>query len=147
MVTHAAFKALLFLGAGSVNHATGTFDMRYMGGLRKVMPVTYVLMFIAGLSLVGIIPLPVFGVKTRYYLVPGTEQDWWIPGFKPGVTFFSLIVGVVAPAFYTMRMIILTFHGEFRGGIDKEIEDRFSRAADDTNHSAHGGSTYMNHLL
>ncbi len=41
LFTHAFFKALLFLGAGSVNHATGTFDMRKMGGLRKYMPVTF----------------------------------------------------------------------------------------------------------
>ena len=138
LVTHAAFKALLFLGAGSVNHATGTFDMRYMGGLRKVMPVTYVLMFIAGLSLVGIIPLAGFWSKDEILLGAwdGTGLvDTWVNR----VTFFSLIVGVVATAFYTMRMIILTFHGEFRGGIDKEIEDRSSDAADDTNHSAHGG--------
>ena len=57
LVTHAAFKALLFLGAGSVNHATGTFDMRYMGGLRRYMPLTYWMVVIGGLSLVGIFPL------------------------------------------------------------------------------------------
>ena len=63
LFTHAAFKALLFLGAGSVNHATSTFDMRYMGGLRRHMPLTYWLVVIAGLSLVGVIPLAGFWSK------------------------------------------------------------------------------------
>ena len=57
LFTHAFFKALLFLGAGSVSHATGTFNMRYMGGLRKHMPWTYALVLIGGLSLTGIVPL------------------------------------------------------------------------------------------
>ena len=56
LFNHAFFKALLFMGAGSVNHATGTFDMRYMGGLRKIMPWTYITMVIGSLSLVGIFP-------------------------------------------------------------------------------------------
>ena len=63
LFTHAFFKALLFLGAGSVNHATGTFDMRYMGGLRKAMPWTYALMVVGSLSLVGIFPLAGFWSK------------------------------------------------------------------------------------
>jgi len=54
LFTHAFFKALLFLGAGSVNHATGTFDMRKMGGLRNCMPVTFATVTIAGMALVGL---------------------------------------------------------------------------------------------
>ncbi|MCH7498214.1 MAG: NADH-quinone oxidoreductase subunit L, partial [Candidatus Marinimicrobia bacterium] len=61
LFTHAFFKSLLFLGAGSVGHASGgTFDMRYMGGLRKVMPVTYVTFLIGGRALAGIFPLAGF---------------------------------------------------------------------------------------
>ena len=123
LVTHAAFKALLFLGAGSVNHATGTFDMRYMGGLWKVMPFTYLLVLVAGLSLVGIIPLAGFWSKDEILLGAwgGTGLvDTWVSK----VTFFGLIAGVVVTAFYTIRMIILTFHGDFRGGIDKELDDK-----------------------
>ncbi|MHB8516220.1 MAG: NADH-quinone oxidoreductase subunit L, partial [Dehalococcoidia bacterium] len=56
LLTHAFFKALLFLGSGSVNHATGTFDMRKMGGLRKLMPVTYATFLVGALSLSGIVP-------------------------------------------------------------------------------------------
>ena len=123
LVTHAAFKALLFLGAGSVNHATGTFDMRYMGGLRKVMPITYILMVVASLSLVGIIPLAGFWSKDEILLGAwnGTGLvDTWVSR----VTFSALLVGVIVTAFYTIRMIILTFHGEFRGGIDRELEEK-----------------------
>ena len=123
LVTHAAFKALLFLGAGSVNHATGTFDMRYMGGLRKVMPITYILMVVASLSLVGIIPLAGFWSKDEILLGAwnGTGLvDTWVSR----VTFSALLAGVIVTAFYTIRMIILTFHGEFRGGIDRELEEK-----------------------
>ncbi|MCI0902615.1 MAG: NADH-quinone oxidoreductase subunit L, partial [Chloroflexi bacterium] len=112
LVTHAAFKALLFLGAGNVNHATGTFDMRYMGGLRRHMPITYILMLVAGLSLVGIIPLAGFWSKDEILLGAWNGNglvDTWVSR----VTFSALIAGVIVTAFYTIRMIILTFHGEF----------------------------------
>ncbi len=123
LVTHAAFKALLFLGAGSVNHATGTFDMRYMGGLRKVMPITYILMVVASLSLVGIIPLAGFWSKDEILL--GAWNGTGLVGtWVSRVTFSALLVGVIVTAFYTIRMIILTFHGEFRGGIDRELEEK-----------------------
>ena len=57
LFTHAWFKAGLFLASGSVNHASGTFNMQYMGGLRKYMPWTYWCMVICGISLVGLFPL------------------------------------------------------------------------------------------
>ncbi len=63
LFNHAFFKALLFLGSGSVNHATGTFDMRLMGGLRKAMPWTFGTFLIGGLSLAGIWPLSGFWSK------------------------------------------------------------------------------------
>jgi NADH-quinone oxidoreductase subunit L len=139
LITHAAFKALLFLGAGSVNHATGTFDMRYMGGLRKVMPVTYILVMIAGLSLVGIIPLAGFWSKDEILLGAwnGTGPvDTWVSR----VTFAALIAGVVVTAFYTIRMIIMTFHGDFRGGIEKELEDKaLADPSAEASHGGHGG--------
>ena len=65
LFNHAIFKALLFLGAGSVNHSTGTFDMRYMGGLRRVMPITYIVTLLGGLSLIGIFPLAGFWEQGR----------------------------------------------------------------------------------
>ena len=136
LVTHAAFKALLFLGAGSVNHATGTFDMRYMGGLRKVMPITYILVVVAGLSLVGIIPLAGFWSKDEILLGAWTGTglvDTWVSR----VTFSALLAGVIVTAFYTIRMIILTFHGEFRGGIVRELEEKAQTVPARESH--HGG--------
>ena len=134
LVTHAAFKALLFLGAGSVNHATGTFDMRYMGGLRRYMPLTYWMVVIGGLSLVGIFPLAGFWSKDEILVGAwngtGLVQDW-----VGGLTFILLLIGVLLTAFYTVRMIYLTFHGEFRGGVDKELEDQ-GAPADDGHHGA-----------
>lgn len=119
LVTHAIFKALLFLGAGSVNHASGTFNMTYMGGLRRYMPATYALTIIAALSLIGIIPLAGFWSKDEIILGAWQGNDR-LPLWINRATFISLIIGVAITAFYTVRMIILTFHGQFRGGIAQE---------------------------
>ena len=122
LFTHAFFKALLFLGAGSVNHAAGTFNMMYMGGLRKAMPWTYILTVIGALSLVGIFPLAGFWSKDEILL-----ESWLDAGGVPRsvslVVFFALLAGVVLTAFYSLRMVHLTFHGEFRGGGEQELQD------------------------
>ncbi|MDE2781197.1 MAG: NADH-quinone oxidoreductase subunit L [Chloroflexota bacterium] len=122
LFTHAFFKALLFLGAGSVNHASGTFNMRYMGGLRTHMPWTYVLLLVGGLSLVGIAPLSGFWSKdeiiTAAWLGEGPVDPW------VARTALALLVGAaLLTAFYTFRMVFLTFHGEFRGGGAQELAD------------------------
>jgi NADH-quinone oxidoreductase subunit L len=119
LVTHAAFKALLFLGAGSVNHAAGTFDMRYMGGLWPRMPWTYLLTAIGGLSLVGIFPLAGFWSKDEILV-----GAWTGSGLVSRFTFSMLLAGVLLTGFYTLRMLYLTFHGEFRGGGQRELEDQ-----------------------
>ena len=113
------FKALLFLGAGSVNHASGTFDMRYMGGLGRYMPATYLLVVIAGLSLIGIVPLAGFWSKDEV-LLAAFDGNAHFADWINIVVFAGLIAGVVLTAFYTVRMVMLTFYGDFRGGIDQE---------------------------
>ena len=122
LFTHAFFKALLFLGAGSVNHAAGTFNMMYMGGLRKAMPGTYWLTVIGALSLVGIFPLAGFWSKDEILL-----ESWLAGGPVPAsislLVFVMLLVGVLLTAFYSYRMVHLTFHGEFRGGGERELHD------------------------
>ena len=122
LFTHAFFKALLFLGAGSVNHASGTFNMRYMGGLRTYMPWTYALLVVGGLSLVGIAPLAGFWSKDEIITAAwlgGGPVDPWV-----AQTALALLVGAaLLTAFYTFRMVFLTFHGEFRGGGAQELED------------------------
>jgi NADH-quinone oxidoreductase subunit L len=107
LFTHAFFKALLFLGAGSVNHATGTFDMRKMGGLARFMPITFATTLIAGLALVGVFPLAGFWSKDEI-LIEAWEE-------KPAV-FWAALAGVFLTAVYVGRMLILTFSGEYKGG-------------------------------
>ena len=118
LFTHAFFKACLFLAAGSVHHAGGTFNMKYLGGLKNHMKITYWAMVIASLSLAGIIPLSGFWSK----------DEILAHAFHAGtpVGMFALVMGLVAAlmtAFYMFRAVIMTFHGEFRGGGDKERED------------------------
>ena len=139
LMTHAVFKALLFLGAGSVNHASGTFDMTYMGGLRKHMPATYTMVLAASLSLIGIIPLAGFWSKDEI-LLAAFEGNINFVDWINIVTFIGLIVGVVFTGFYTVRMVMLTFHGEFRGGIDQENADLHPQAQTAAGHAAaHAG--------
>ena len=146
LVTHAVFKALLFLGAGSVNHASGTFDMRYMGGLGRYMPATYLLVAIAALSLIGIVPLAGFWSKDEI-LLAAFDGNSHFANWINVVTFVGLIGGVVLTGFYTVRMVMLTFYGEFRGGVVQEQADlhpevhgEAPQAANHApNHDEHGG--------
>jgi NADH-quinone oxidoreductase subunit L len=107
LFNHAFFKALLFLGAGSVNHSTHTFDMRLMGGLRRTMPVTLVTFTIAGLSLAGIFPLAGFWSKDEILGHAWQEQK---------ALFWIAFITVFLTALYIARAILLTFGGEYRGG-------------------------------
>lgn len=111
LFTHAFFKALLFLGAGSVNHATGTFDMRKMGGLARYMPVTFLTTAVAGLALVGVFPLAGFWSKDEILIEAWAE--------KP-LIFWAALAGVFLTAVYVGRMLFLTFGGEYRGGEPSE---------------------------
>ncbi len=107
LFNHAFFKALLFLGSGSVNHATGTFDMRLMGGLKKYMPWTYATFVIASLSIAGIWPLSGFWSKDE--IVIGAFEN------QP-VLFYLAMITVFMTAFYMFRAVFMTFGGEYRGG-------------------------------
>lgn len=107
LFNHAFFKALLFLGAGSVNHATGTFDMRLMGGLRKMMPWTYATFVIASLSLAGIWPLAGFWSKDEILATSLANQP---------ILFVLALITVFMTAFYMFRAVFMTFGGEYRGG-------------------------------
>ena len=107
LFTHAFFKALLFLGAGSVNHATHTFDMRRMGGLRSYMPITCATFVIGSLSLAGVFPLAGFWSKDEILL------DAWK---REPVLFFAGIAVAGMTALYMFRAVFLTFWGEYRGG-------------------------------
>lgn len=111
LFTHAFFKAQLFLGSGSVNHATGTFDMTKMGGLRNHMPWTFWTMLIASMALVGVFPLAGFWSKDEILADAWEERQW---------VFWVALTGVFLTALYVGRMLILTFFGEYKGGEQPE---------------------------
>ncbi|MDA0988252.1 MAG: NADH-quinone oxidoreductase subunit L [Chloroflexi bacterium] len=115
LFNHAFFKALLFLGAGSVNHASGTFNMQYMGGLKRYMPRTYVTFLIAAVSISGIFPLAGFWSKDEILV-----GAWNHGGTIGQLVFWMALVAAFMTAFYIFRALFLTFHGEFRGGVDAE---------------------------
>jgi NADH-quinone oxidoreductase subunit L len=107
LFTHAFFKALLFLGAGSVIHAVHSNDMTDMGGLRKYMPTTYWTFVVGSLALAGIFPLAGFWSKDE---ILATLQ------FEGYVAFMWIaIAGAFVTAFYMTRAVALTFHGTYKG--------------------------------
>jgi NADH-quinone oxidoreductase subunit L len=113
LVTHAFFKALLFLGAGSVIIALHhRQDMRQMGGLKKYMPITYWTMLIGALASAGVPGLAGFFSKDMIIEAAHLSQ---LPG--AGFAYFCVLTCVFVTAFYTFRLLIMTFHGpeRFRG--------------------------------
>lgn len=112
VVTHAFFKACLFLGAGSVIHGLGGLqDMRKMGGIKSVMLVTYATFFIATLAISGIPPFAGFFSKDEILLsaFEHNKMLWAIAS-----------VASVFTAFYMFRALFLTFFGEFRGSTEEK---------------------------
>ncbi|WMW78097.1 NADH-quinone oxidoreductase subunit L [Flavobacterium sp. 20NA77.7] len=107
VITHAFFKACLFLGSGSVIHALhGEQDMRNMGGLKKSMPITFWTMMISTLAISGIFPFAGFWSKDEILLTAFHHNTiLWVLGS----------VASIMTAFYMFRLIFLTFFGEFRG--------------------------------
>ena len=118
LFTHAFFKCLLFMGAGSVSHATGgTFDMRYMGGLRGHMRWTYITFLIGSLSLAGIFPLAGFWSKDEILAFAFGQE-----GTVSTVVFLLAVIAVFMTAFYMFRALFMVFEGEYKGGADADPE-------------------------
>src|SRR5690606_22023867 len=111
VMTHAFFKALLFLGAGSVIHAMHhEQDMRRMGGLKKYMPITYITMLLGTIAIAGIPPFSGFFSKDEILAFTFHANPLlWGLGF----------VAALFTAFYMFRMLFLTFFGKFRGTTDQ----------------------------
>ncbi len=110
LVTHAFFKALLFLGAGSVIHAVSDEqDMRKMGGLWKKIPITYGLMWIGSLALAGIPPFAGFYSKDIVLEAAWADHTWF-----GEFAYWMGIAAALMTAFYSWRLILMTFHGEPR---------------------------------
>jgi NADH-quinone oxidoreductase subunit L len=107
LMTHAFFKALLFLGAGSVIHAlSGEQDLRQMGGLRKYTPITFWTLMCAGVAIAGVPPFSGFHSKDAILVAAYQHAPWmyWVGVFTAGMT-----------AFYVFRALFLCFFGEYRG--------------------------------
>jgi NADH-quinone oxidoreductase subunit L len=122
LFTHAAFKAMLFLGAGSVIHAVGTNNMSEMGGLRKYMPRTHATFLIGSLTLAGLFPLAAFWSKDEVIVdacraarICHSEEHVLTSPFVGKIVFATALVTALLTAFYTIRMYCLTFRGSYRG--------------------------------
>jgi NADH-quinone oxidoreductase subunit L len=119
LFTHAFFKALLFLAAGSVIHSVHSNNMSDMGGLRKFMPQTYWTFLIGSLALAGIFPLAGFWSKDEILAslrYAGAEYTTAQGGAALGnFVLVVAILGAFVTAFYMMRAVSLTFFGEYKG--------------------------------
>ncbi|RUW55366.1 NADH-quinone oxidoreductase subunit L [Mesorhizobium sp. M8A.F.Ca.ET.021.01.1.1] len=120
LFTHAFFKALLFLGSGSVIHAVSDEqDMRKMGGLRKLIPTTYWMMVIGTLALTGVgIPVTVIGTAGFFSKDAIIETAFAGHNSAAGLAFVLLVIAAGFTSFYSWRLIFMTFHGEPRASHD-----------------------------
>lgn len=112
VMTHAFFKALLFLGAGSVIHAMHhEQDIRRMGGLKKYMPITHITFLLACLAIAGIPPFSGFFSKDEILTASYTVNPLY---------YYLGVAGALMTAFYMFRLYTLTFQGKFRGTHEQE---------------------------
>ncbi len=133
LMTHAFFKALLFLGAGSVimgmHHNQ---DIRWMGGVRKYMPITWLTSLLGSLALIG---TPFFsGFYSKDSIIEAVAEST-LPG--AGFAHFAVLAGVFVTAFYSFRMYFLVFHGEERYDQNPDAHHNDHHAHDD-HHGDHG---------
>jgi NADH-quinone oxidoreductase subunit L len=131
LMTHAFFKALLFLAAGSViigmHHDQ---DIRNMGGLRKYMPITWLTSLVGSLALIG---TPFFsGFYSKDSIIEAVHASN-LPGAN--IVYYMVLAGVFITAFYSFRLYFLVFHGE----------ERFGKAHADHGHAAHGHDAHAKH--
>ena len=112
VITHAFFKACLFLGSGSVIHGLhGEQDMRKMGGLRKAMPITFWTMMISTLAIAGIFPFAGFWSKDEILMVAFEHNK---------ILWFVASLASIMTAFYMFRLMYLTFFKDFRGTAEQK---------------------------
>jgi len=134
LMTHAFFKALLFLAAGSVIIAMHhNQDIRYMGGLRKYMPITWITSLIGSLALIGTPFLS--GFYSKESIIEAAKMSH-LPG--AGFAYFAVLAGVFVTAFYSFRMYFLVFHGKERFHQGHAHGNEPDAHHDDTHHD-HGG--------
>ena len=135
LMTHAFFKALLFLAAGSViigmHHDQ---DIRNMGGLRKYMPITWITMLIGSLALIGTPGLSGFYSKDSIIEAVHASHLW-----GSGFAAFAVTAGVFVTAFYSFRMYFMVFHGKERFHTAHTDHDQEGGKNDDAHGHQHGG--------
>ena len=118
LVTHAFFKALLFLGAGSIIHAlSDEQDIRKMGGLAKILPYTCVAMWIGSLALAGLPPFAGFFSKDIIL-----EAAWAHHSSNGYIAFYLGLLAAFLTAFYSWKILFMVFHGKARSDISKAHE-------------------------
>ncbi|MBN8480875.1 MAG: NADH-quinone oxidoreductase subunit L [Xanthomonadales bacterium] len=142
LMTHAFFKALLFLGAGSVIIAMHhEQDMRHMGGLRKYMPITWITMWIGSLALAG---TPFFsGFFSKDAIIEAVHESH---RSGAGYAYFCVMAGVFVTALYSFRLLYLTFHGKERFVVDDHHGHGHGHDAhDDHGHHAPGHLAHAPH--
>ncbi len=146
LFTHAFFKALLFLGAGSVITAMHhEQDMRVMGGLRKEIPVTFWMMMIGTLSLTGV-GIPFTSIGFAGFVSKDAIIEAAYVSQRPGAVYAFLCVVVAAgfTSFYSWRLVFMTFFGE-RGARNAAHDDHGHAATDDHAHDDHGHGDHTPH--
>ena len=141
LMTHAFFKALLFLGAGSViigmHHDQ---DMRNMGGLWKYMPITWFTSLLGSLALIG---FPFFsGFYSKDSIIEAVHASTLAGS---GYALFCVMLGVFVTAFYSFRMYFLVFHGKERFGQAAHHDDHHAHADAHDSHDTHGDDAHDDH--
>jgi NADH-quinone oxidoreductase subunit L len=141
LFTHAFFKALLFLGAGSVIHAMHhEQDMRFYGALRREIPVTFWVMVVGTLAITGV---GIFGVGfAGYHSKDAILESAFASGSVPGgIAFFLGAAAALLTSFYSWRLIFLTFFGEARWGASEHIQHALHGEHEDPSEE-HGDSSH-----
>jgi NADH-quinone oxidoreductase subunit L len=143
LFTHAFFKALLFLGAGSVIHAMHhEQDMRKMGGLYKAIPFTYTMMLIGNLALTGVgIPLLHIGFAGFYSKDAIINATYSAHTGVGNYAFGLLLVAAGMTSFYSWRQFLMTFHGRYRGQDHQHHSHADAHAHDEPEADDHGHDT------
>jgi NADH-quinone oxidoreductase subunit L len=133
LMTHAFFKALLFLGAGSVIMGVHhNQDIRWMGGLRKYMPITWITSLLGSLALIG---TPFFsGFYSKDSIIEAVHASH-LPA--AGFASFAVLAGVFVTAFYSFRMYFLVFHGKERFDQNPDAHHDDHHGHDDHHHDSH----------
>jgi NADH-quinone oxidoreductase subunit L len=142
LFTHAFFKALLFLGAGSVIHAMHhEQDMRFYGGLRREIPITFWVMMIGTLAITGVGIVGVAGFA-GFWSKDAILESAWAAGSVPGTIAFWLgAFAAMLTSFYSWRLVFLTFYGTPRWAASEHIQHAMHGGHDDPAHE-HGDSSH-----